>query len=131
MYSYGKAVSGGNPITEEQARSLEAEHLHALREHYRSKTPFTPSNNVLDQRVAEEMELVQRQLELVQSELKRRGFGGTLAERLEKAEDALDDLADIVGADDKCEGIARAAPELKRRLNRRALDGRPSPCDNR
>ena len=131
-FSFGKALSGGTPITADQARVLEVEHLHALRDHYRARAPLPPSDNVLDQRVAEEIDTVKRQLELVEGELKRRGGGtGPLADRLARAEDTLESLAEIVGADDKCEGVARADDELKRRLNRRSVDGRPSPCENR
>ena len=129
-FSFGKAISGGRPIDADEARQLEVEHLHALRDHYRARVPLKPSENLLDERIAEEVEMVARQLELLEAELKRRG-NPALAERLDKAEHRLEDLARIVGADDKCEGIGRAEPELKRRLNRRALDGSASPCENR
>lgn len=103
-YLHGKALTAGAPNTEEQARALKVEHLRTLREHYRAHAPLKPTDDVLDQRVAEEMELVKRQIERVEGELKRRGppGGGALAERLAQAEDAIEDLAEIVGADDKC-----------------------------
>lgn len=127
---FGKALSGGRPVNVDKARELKVEHLQALREHYRARAPLKPSNNVLDKRVAEEMEMAARQLELVEAELKRRG-NPVLADQLDRVEHRLADLARIVGADDKCEGVARAEADLKRRLNRRTPDGRTSFCEKR
>lgn len=129
-YQFGKAIDGGTPLTQEELDKLAADQIAALKQ---SLVPFKrpeKSDDVLDQRLSEELRLAQRILEMLESEARRRG-DTEAANALDKAEDAIEDVADIIEADDRCEAIETVDDDMARRLTRKSIDGEPGPCHNR
>ena len=124
----GKAISGGTPVGADEIARMTAEYLAELKARL-SPLPIAKTEDVLSQRVAEELAYTQRLLEIVEAELARRGVGGPAVARVEEAEQLLGDLSQVMEARDRCEGVGRVAtPDLKRRLLRRGLDGKAPPC---
>ncbi|TMM48848.1 hypothetical protein [Qipengyuania marisflavi] len=128
-YVTGKAISGGTPLDSAEIESLATTHLSALREAMR-RPEVEKSGDVLDQRLGEELRLVQRMLEMIEADMRRRG-DKIAADAIEQSEEAIEDLADIVEAEDRCDAIATADEDMARRMTRRSLDGGAVPCDNR
>ena len=125
-FLYGKAIEGGRPLNEDELKGLAREQLQALRESFKSKAPVEKTDDVLKQRLAEELRLVRRMIDLVEEQLQ-----GAAARQLRDSEEAIEDIADVVDADDPCEAIENIGPDLGRRLTRRSLSGDAGPCDNR
>ncbi len=129
-HRYGKIISGGRPIDAAEQARFSVEQISAMKARL-VRAPLPKTDNVIDQRVAEEMHVARRELEQVESQLTGQARQAAASRTLGEVDDLLEDLAEVVAAKDQCEGVARAAPELKRRLLRRSLDGKPAPCDNR
>lgn len=127
-YQHGKAIQGGTPLTPQELDTLAQDQIEALRSTLKRFAPRRKSKDVLNQRLAEEMRLVQRMLELLEDEARRRGDNRT-AKSVERAEDALSDIAEIVEADDRCEAMGDIDETMARRLKRRSIEGRDGPCD--
>ncbi|WP_336986099.1 hypothetical protein [Altererythrobacter aquiaggeris] len=125
-YDFSKAFSGGRAVTQEDIRALPAQQLSAMREFFR-KPDLERTDDVIEQRLSEDLEGVKRMLENLDHELNGRA---DLCRQLDHAGDAIEDIADIVGAADKCEAIGQSDDEMKRRILRRSLDGSGMPCDN-
>jgi len=129
---HGKAISGGRELTEDELKDLAHEQLASLREAFSAKGPRRgdKTDDTMSRRLADELRLVQRMLELVEAEMDRKGQH-VAAREIEKGEEAIEDIADIVEADDRCEALEDVHEDIARRITRRALDGSGSPCDNR
>lgn len=128
--SFGKAISGGTPIGADEITRMNVEHLTALKARL-ALPSLEQTDDLLNQRVAEELDYTRRLLESVEAELVRRGIAAPTIARVEEAEQMLTDLSSIVDAKDRCAGVQRAAtPNLKKRLLRRGLDGKATVCDN-
>ena len=125
-FLHGKAIEGGRPLTDSEVRDLAREQLQVLRETFSRKPELDKTADVLKLRLAEELRLVQRMIDLVESEL-----GGAQAKQLQASEDAIEDIAEVIEAEDPCDAIQTVDPDLGRRLTRRALSGEAAPCDNR
>ena len=125
-FEFGKAVYGGTPIGPDEVRRMTADQLTQLRALYNRPSPAR-TDDVLDQRIAEELQHVKRMLELVEREVARRVPG--VVPRLDTAEAVIGDIATIVESKNRCEGLAEAAPDLKRRLRRPTPEGGKGVCD--
>ncbi|WP_425230091.1 hypothetical protein [Sphingomonas sp.] len=119
-YQFGKAVSGGRPITTDEIRDLQVEQLQALR---RQLARPEPTADPLDRRLAEELGYSERLLAMAEDELKRRGGPPAVVRALHEAATVVEDVAGVVEAKDRCEGVQRASPEVKRRLLRDGAAG--------
>ncbi|MGB3753703.1 MAG: hypothetical protein WA954_07375 [Parerythrobacter sp.] len=125
-YLHGKALFGGREITEQEMDDLAREQLEALRGSF-TKAKGAVTDDTLSQRLAEELRLVKRMLELAEM-----GVQNPVAKReLQRSEDAIEDLAEVVEAEDRCDAIGNIDEDIARRMTRRALDGSGTPCDNR
>ena len=100
--------------------------MRVLRESFSSKPEIEKTDDIVKLRLAEELRLVSRMLEMVESRV-----APDAAREIERAEDAIEDVADIVEADDPCDAIETVDPDLARRITRRSLGGEAGPCDNR
>ncbi len=131
-FAFGKAISGGTPITEDQIRALTRDQLVVLRERLAPR-PLEKTDDELSLRLAEEIDYSRRILEHVEGELGRRQKDPRAVDRamqqIDEAESILDDVADIVEAKNRCEAVqnSKSAP-VKRRLLRKPFDGRPDVC---
>ena len=123
---HGKAIEGGRPLTEAELETLARDQLEVLRQSFSAKPRAEKTDDVLSLRLAEELRLVSRMLELVENRV-----SPAAAKEIETAEDAIDDLADIVEAEDPCDALENVGSDLARRITRRSLDGSGGPCDNR
>ncbi len=123
---HGKAIAGGRPLTEAELETLARDQLEVLRQSFSAKPNVEKTDDVLSLRLAEELRLVSRMLELVENRV-----SPAAAKEIETAEDAIDDLADIVEAEDPCDALENVGSDLARRITRRSLDGSGGPCDNR
>ncbi len=129
QFGFGKAMSGGTPVTADEIRKMRMNDLLALQESF-AKPKLKKSDDPVDQRVAEELDFAKRLLEIVESEIEARGVPASTVKKLEKVEDMLEDLSDIVEAEDKCEGVKAAKSEdLSRRMQRKDLFGENPICD--
>ena len=126
-YENGKAISGGAPLSQDEIDGLARQQLDALRKAFGGRYQGTKSDNLLDQRLAEEMRLVQRMLEMVENAMRQRQQYDA-ANAIERAEDAIEDIADVVEAGDRCAAIGTIDPAIARRLNRAGLDDNGKPC---
>ena len=104
-YQFGKALAGGTPVDERAMRRLH-----------------------VDQLLADELAYTERLLDLVKAELRRRGGMPQLVRQLDEARTELDDVAGVIEAKDRCEGVARASPATKRRLLRAVDDSDVPVC---
>ena len=127
-YQFGKAVMGGTPIGPDDVRRIAVSHLERLKSLYSRPLPEA-TDDLLDLRIAEELDHVKRMLEMIEAEVGRRVPNA--AAPLASAETIIGDLAAIVQAKDRCEALAGTTPDLKRRLSRRTDDGATTVCDNR
>ena len=91
---------------------MEAERLQAM---WRQLAAPPRTDDPLDRRLAEELAYARRLLEQTEAELKRRGLG-TAA--VAEAETVIGDVAQVVEAKDRCEGVAMASAPVRRRLTR-------------
>ncbi len=123
----GKAISGGRPLTKDELDGLAKDQLAALRQAFTRHPALEKTDDAMDLRVAEELRLVERMLEMVEA----RVADPAAKKSLQQSEDMIEDLATIVEADDPCEALSRVDPDLGRRLTRRSLNGEAGPCDNR
>ncbi|MGB7408163.1 MAG: hypothetical protein WA908_06620 [Pontixanthobacter sp.] len=130
-YRFGKIIAGGREVSAQELLDLPKEHLLDLRKQYRALAPSKHTSDVIDLRLSEELETAERTLENVEQQLDGATPKSQLKKQVDIAEKLVGDVADIVGADDRCEEIANADPDLKRRLLRRTMDGGAVPCDNR
>ena len=103
-------------------RAMRADELHALRAKLARPEP---TDNLLDRRLAEELTYTQRLLEMAEGELKRRGGSAGVIAQLHEAETVVEDVAGVVEAKDRCAGVERASPEVRRRLTRKAAGEEP------
>lgn len=124
-FQFGKAVFGGTPIGEAEVRGMRAEQLHSLR---RKLTRPERTDDPLDQRLAEELAYTHRLLEMAEAELRRRGAPPGVLGNLTEAEAVVEDVAGIVEAKDRCQGVERASPAVKRRLLRNPIEGEKPIC---
>ena len=123
---HGKAIEGGRPLTEAELETLARDQLEILRQSFSAKPALAKTDDVLSLRLAEELRLVSRMLDMLESRVSPEA-----AKQIDTAEDAIDDIADIVEADDPCDAMATVDSDLARRITRRSLDGSGGPCDNR
>lgn len=121
-YQFGKAVAGGTPLGEAELTAAEKQRLEALYDRLRRPQQ---TEDVLDQRLAEELEYSQRLIEIVVLELTRRGGVPHIVRQLADAKAVVGDVAKVVGAYDRCEGVALASNDLKRRLMRESTGNDP------
>ncbi|QTD55993.1 hypothetical protein [Parasphingorhabdus cellanae] len=129
QFGFGKAVSGGTPVTEDEIRKMRIDDLLTLRESF-SKPKQKKSDDPVDQRVSEELDFAKRLLEIIEAEIEARGMPASTVKKLERVEDMLEDLSDIVESDDKCESVKAAKSEdLSRRMQRSDLYGKNPICD--
>ncbi|RDC60581.1 hypothetical protein HME9302_01793 [Alteripontixanthobacter maritimus] len=129
-FQYAKAISGGTPIDDDEMERLAQTHLQALRESFRPQIVVEKSQDVMEHRLAEELRLVARMLDLVEQELRDKG-NTRGADEIQRSEDAIEDLAEMVEADDRCDALENIDSDRARRLTRRSFDGTGGPCDNR
>lgn len=126
--SFGKAITGGAPINAHEVGRMNVDHLAAVKARH-TEIPLEKTEDLLNQRVSEELDYSGRVLEGVENELSKRGVGGSVIARLEETEQILNDLSNIVDAKDRCAGIDRVkAPDMKRRLLRSDFDGKSLVC---
>ena len=126
--SFGKAISGGTPLDSYEIERMNVDNLAAIKARH-SVLPLEKTEDLLSQRVSEELDYAGRVLEGIENELSKGGVGGSVIARLEETEQILSDLSNIVDAKDRCKGVERVgAPEMKRRLLRRGIDGKSSVC---
>lgn len=123
---HGKAIAGGRPLSEAELETLARDQIEVLRRSFSAKTQVGKTDDVLSLRLGEELRLVSRMLELVENRV-----SPAAAKEIETAEDAIDDLADIVEAEDPCDALENVGSDLARRITRRSLDGSGGPCNNR
>lgn len=127
-FPFGKAVSGGRPVDEKAIRAMRSEELARLKAQL-GRPPIKKTDDMLSRRLAEELDYAKRLLEAVESELARRGMPPASAQKIRTAEAMLDDLAQIVEAENPCEGVRQTrTEEMRRRLLRRDPDGSEPPC---
>ena len=119
-FQFGKAVFGGTPVSEADVRQMSAERLRKLKEQLARPER---TDDVLDQRLAEELAYTKRLLELAEHELRRRGAPATVVGSLSEAETVIEDVAGVVEAKDRCAGVEQTSPAVKRRLLRGGMDG--------
>ena len=124
--THGKAIAGGRPLSADELETMARDQLQSLRDSFAAKPQIAKTDDLISQRLAEELRLVSRMIEMVENRVSKQA-----AQELERAEDAIDDLADVVEADDKCDAVGTIDPDLARRITRRSLDGSAAPCDNR
>lgn len=125
--TYGKAISGGRPLTEDELEGMAVQQLDALRQVFAQHPALGKTDDVLDLRLAEELRLVERMLELVEAQVN----SPAAKKSLQQSADMLDDVAKIIEAGDGCEAIGRVDEDMGRRLTRRSMDDTAGPCDNR
>ncbi len=126
-YLHGKAMFGGREITEQEMDDLAREQLKALQDSFSKQGASEKTDDVLSRRLAEELRLVKRMLELAEERVR----DPQAKRELQRSEDAIEDLAEVVEADDRCEAINDIDEDIARRMTRRAMDGSGTPCDNR
>lgn len=115
-YQFGKAVAGGTPMDERELNAAEVARMEAM--YARLQQPAL-TDDPLDQRLAEELDYAQRLLSAVELELKQRGPALIhLARYVTEAKTVVGDVARVVVARDRCDGVAQASADLKRRLLR-------------
>lgn len=129
-YLHGKAISGGRALSEEELEGLAVQHFTAMQETFAAQPAIEKTDDVLSLRLGEELRLVKRMLELAQAEMERVGKPAA-AKALQQSEDAIEDIAEVIEADDRCDAVEAIDPDLARRLTRRSIDGPAPPCDNR
>ena len=122
---HGKAIEGGRPLTEAELETLARDQLQVLRDTF-SRLPAEKTDDVVSLRLAEELRLVARMIDMLEKRV-----SPDAARELDKAEHAIEDLAEIVEADDPCDAIEQIDPDIARRITRRSLGGEAAPCDNR
>lgn len=115
-YQFGKAVAGGTPLDERELNAAETARLEAM--YARLQQPAL-TDDPLDQRLAEELDYAQRLLGSVELELKQRGPALIhLARFVAEAKTVVGDVGRVVVARDRCDGVAQASADLRRRLTR-------------
>lgn len=119
-FQFGKAVFGGTPVSDAEIRAMSAERLQKLKDQLARPER---TDDVLDQRLAEELAYTRRLLDVAEHELKRRGAPAGVVSSIAEAETVIEDIAGVVEAKDRCEGVEAASPAVKRRLLRGAMDG--------
>ena len=129
MYISAKAISGGKPLTDTELENVARDTLRQLKDSF-VKADVGRTQDVLSQRLAEELRLVSRMLDMLKEENRRSGRVQA-AKSLHRAEEAVDDVADVVEADDRCAALDDIDNDMARRLTRRSLYGEAGPCDNR
>lgn len=129
VYQNAKALEGGTPLTPEELDTLAVDQIAALRDTLKRYAPRRKSDDVLNQRLAEELRLVQRMLEFLEADASKRGDRAG-AKQLERAEEVIEDIADVVEADDRCEAMGDIAEDMARRLKRRSIEGGDGPCNS-
>ena len=97
-----------------------------LREAFPHPKGADRTTDLLSLRLAEELRLLQRVIEMVE-----RGLSGAEAKALRRTEAAIEDIADVVEAREPCDAIQTIDPDMARRLARRTIDGKDSPCEKR
>lgn len=128
--NFGKAISGGRPLDDEEINNLARDQLSVLRKSLVKKPYSDKTDDIISQRLAEELRLVARMLEMVEKDMVARG-NHQAAKQISQSEEVIEDIAEVVEANDKCEAIEHVDGNIGRRLIRRALDGSGTPCDNR
>ena len=128
--NFGKAISGGQPLSDDELETRARDQISALVDSFAKAPENEKTTDVLSRRLAEELRLVQRMLELVEQNMKSKG-NHEAAKEIQRTEEAIEDIAEVVEADDRCDAIEDVDEDLARRLTRRAMDGRGTPCDNR
>ncbi len=123
-YQFGKAVSGGTPMNEAELTEAEIKRLEALYDRLRQPQQ---TDDLLDQRLAQELDYAQRVIEMVALELKRRNLPH-LTGQLNDAKTVLAGVGGVISAFDRCDGVARASTDLKRRLLRDPAAGDDPIC---
>jgi hypothetical protein len=120
--TFGRA---GTPLSDEQAI---AANLAAMKA--RASIPaLEKTDDLLSQRVSEELNYAGRLLEAVEADLTKRGVRGPIVDLIGETEQMLSDLSGVVDAKDRCAGIERIeAPNMKRRMMRRDLNGKGLVC---
>ena len=88
------------------------------------------TDDLLSVRLAEELRLVARMLDLLEDQATAKGDTAA-ARNLHDAEEAVEDVAEVIEADDRCEAVEDVGSDMARRLLRRSLDGETGPCDKR
>lgn len=126
-FQHGKAIFGGRELSADELRELPRAQFEAIRDSLYKKAEIEKSDDLIDQRIAEELRSAKRLVESVQEELNQQS---AQAKRLDAAEDLIEEIADIVEAQDDCEAISQSDDDLKRRLLRRSIDGVGTRCDN-
>ena len=127
-YVQGKAIEGGTPLSAEELDTLARDQIAALKQTLAQRIPVRKSRQLMDHRLAEELRLAARVLDLLEKDARRRGDRD--AEKvLSHVEEAVDDVAEIIEAEDRCEALEKVDADMARRIRRRSLDGDGSPCD--
>ena len=126
--TFGKAISGGTSIDADEVARMQVDDLMAAKARW-IVTPLEKTDDILSQRVSEELDYTKRLLETVETRLAGCGASGAAIAQVEEAEEMLGDLSKIVDAKDRCAAVDRVkTPSLKRRLLRRDVDGESSVC---
>ncbi len=126
-FEFGKSIFGGRELSAEELQRIPQEELEAIRGRYTVPEPVEKTSDAIDLRLAEELQTAKRMVESVKAELDRRSSQHDV---LDRADDLIEDVAEIIEAANECEAIEKTDPDLRRRLTRRSLDGAGTRCDN-
>lgn len=129
-YLSGKAIEGGTPLSDDEVGRLAEEHLRELKRSFSKPNSTARTQDELSRRLAEELRLVARMIDLLEQDMLAKG-DSTAAQALERSEEAIEDVAEVIEAEDGCDALEDINPDMARRLTRRSIDGEPGPCDNR
>jgi hypothetical protein len=126
--TFGKSTSDATVSDKQTMAQAMVDNLTAMKS-ASSIPPLEKTDDLLNQRVAQELDYAGRLLETVEKDLAKRGVRGPIVDLIGETEQMLNDLSGVVDAKDRCAGIERIeAPNMKRRLLRRDLGGQSLVC---
>lgn len=131
-FPFGKALSGGHPVSEQEIRMLTQDQLLMMKARL-SPPPIEKSENQLSLRLAQELDYSRRLLEQVEGELRERNCSGPMDRQIlgqvQAAEEIIQNVSTIVDAKNRCEAVQRSeSPEIRKRLLRKNVDGSDAVC---
>lgn len=125
-YTFGKAVSGGTPLTDRELAQATSDQIASMKMQLSRPAP-TRTMDILMLRLAEELDYAHRLLDGVETEMARRAAlgDGPLRRQVSEAHEIVADVAAIVAADDRQAAVAYARSEdVRRRLLRGSVSAR-------